>query len=653
MTESQKRELKKLEEDIDELKSEKRAIETENDSLRREKEKLKQEVKGLISLRDEILPWRHDATFVMLNPTEYALGIVQTPEGTFRVTRKAKGIMANAAKAAASGVNIPTIGMNPELTRRIYNRVEEGDLLPSDLAGEVGKYWKPHRYGIVSADDGGEFVVFRDVKLNKSRIGFVDEITESQLTMFGLSGGKETVPRARIEPGSARRGTGEEILASLADSDFLDYCLLRVVQHLQTDAAASKRRVAMNVQCDLDSQNVDYIRVALGSLQFERRSTPGRSDLGNVAKYVEDEIYAKLSKASNKEDYFELREREQLDQIVKELFLPEILFSRLLQLAGIEVPPEVAVPMLGLAYALKTPRIMQLAGATHILSVDLKPPLGSGEYHISVRLVEVATSNVVFAEQGDRSYVCPSEMYFLQSGTLFEVKFKNDGAVQNTTLEQPQLAPRGRIGRPIDSADGLMLFERRSDEGVFYRTLYGRDLLFAPVQNVSQTRRIDKNNKPNPLDHQRYALWLAAQTVMPPSGFVTGTDPTRAQADVSIGGSSKLAKDDLLKVVRPQSKSEAMLPLATELVVTSVGQTGSVVAVRKSGMEKLFPAESYLQPGDIVYRPVNYLPTAAIREFNFKGPINQRDAVKLKWNIPARRQRFHTLAGDAALQMRK
>nr|MBC8290225.1 DUF4339 domain-containing protein [Planctomycetota bacterium] len=308
-----------IRDEIKDLKKERDTLEEKNRKLDQENEKLEKEINQLVSRLDTIRKWE-TADFVMVNPTDYSLALRDTPAGML-LENKATGEAATDTIAASRGWDIPRIQDDRALTREIYNGVDVGDTLSPALASRVREYWRPYRFVPADPDAAPKsltYVSFRDAVTFENVVGFLSKADGDGIEYYTIGKEKNKLPYSRIPPGSARRGNAEDVLDTLSDMDFLDYCLLKVAQKLGTPGSSGNpesgyRRVGVRVEVDIPTVKKAFGSVtdtALNSLvhpdhpfvtffalmgkkhNFDRVMKSSQQEL---ALYVRDEILSKLT----------------------------------------------------------------------------------------------------------------------------------------------------------------------------------------------------------------------------------------------------------------------------------------------------------------------------------------------------------------------
>ena len=639
-----------LQERVESLKKEVQSLNDEINSLDQKKKSLDQEskdlqgkIKDLLSFLDEMRA-TEDASFVMVNPAHYAVS-VKADGDKMILLNKHRETKAQAIMASARHYGLAQMAHDKELTRKVFRDVEIGEEIPPTLVGKIKKYFRARDFVFLGPNDKAKYLVFDDFNSKHSKMVFFKEIEGDQMLVQGLTKDITSVARDDVMPGSARVLSGDQFLDRIGDADFLDYCLLNVLREMETADPAILPSLACYVSVDVNGKlSPNTMNYAVSSLTDQLTRTSTVSTLSQQVKYLEDEIYAKLSDTS-----IELLEREEIQNNLRELYHPEVLYAKLINEFGFRMSYDTKRKLE--AHVIKNnDELLGLTGATHILNVEVKPAIGQGMYHLSVRLVDTATAKVIWAKAHDRAYNSPPALYFPKSGELAKVELPSTMAMETRArfLEEKPIAPIGRLGDKERPYNPLVLIENKNGGTYLIRSLFDRT-----VREYQPKTPLVSIRKPDDVDlfnQSRYFSWRIAQAVLPPAGLVLRKDERSPRVQISLGKNSKLKQGDTLNLAK--STPNGVLPIATELVITTVNDTKSIAKIQETGLEELF-TEQIIEQGDLAYVPTNQIPIAEVDQFTIDGPINQRLAVKLKWNNSARRARLVSKATEASRRIRR
>lgn len=672
-----------------------RKLEDKKEEVNKELEKLQKQMRDsqkqlndLLSTLERMRRWQQPDV-VLVNPAHFAVGLAITANG-FELIAKGKDNEAQAALYIAEKHNVRHLHDTPELARRIYSQVEIGQPLPDALAAEIRALQGSTSDASAVKTEELQFISFRDPQSNARRLAVLKGLWQRAgadadreppaLEILGLNETSEALPRARIQSGTARCGNGREFIENLSDADLLDYCLLNVVSLLKngrTDQDKFRPRLAIYVDVDsAATSSSSFVLNVLGLTIRHEASRPSNDqhNLSLMAKYMEDEVYAKLTKAG-----VSVLEREKIDLLVRELCLPQVLCCRLLQACGIS-PGESEIGDLAFAAALPRPEQLRLAGATHILNVEVKPALSFGVYHLGVRLIKKQNQQVLWAEQGDRKYACPTELYFPQSGRLARVQFNHRIPVnsQSTSSGRSSVPASHDLRGGTAISDGLVMVEYQGPDGLLYRPLFDKYVELATPDNVKSVVYVDDATQVRLVEQLRYITWRMAKSILPPAGVVidrSSTGDAGNSAVVSIGTRMGIQKGDRLRLLRPasspgQDTKSLLQPISVDLIVTQADSDRSSCFVRKCGIDDFLkkastgvartqqgtpfedPRDDALR-GDFAYRIASSLPVVNVQTLKFGGCVDQETEVLLRWANPARQQRLYSAADDVTRNLRR
>lgn len=568
----------------------------END-LQRKCDALEDQLANLITRLEALDRWKH-ANCVLVNPHSFAVGF-QEQDGRFRVISKAEGRFQQDAVGWAKKADRPVIDKDPELTRRIFAEVDLGEVVPENLAKEIKRHWQPPRFVPVSPDEKNPMmVVFQDAERGGRHVGLLLGNDAEQLRIREVAPENDTIPRSRIQIGTVRAAPGDKILSSLNDGDFLDYCVLRAAQNLGArDGRSGIVRVAVQVEVEAlkeflelskrpDTRLTDelfefWARLHEKPYPRDARKEPVRL-LREIAMYVEDEVYDKLTKLG-----VPVVERQQIQAVVEE--------SRF------------GLPLSSAAQQ----EITQL-GATHMLIVDVKKSQNGGRYHLATRLTEIRHGEVLWAQSGDRLEPLPNvqQRFLLRTGRLALVTVNAGSQERFQGVEDPPVALPATMGMKA-GLQHLVFVESDDKQTLTYRPLFGIDRHEISRQAISRIDWIDKDMEV-PTAHQvRYMVWKLAAAILPAAGRVTNIRGDNAQ--ITLGLRHGIKHHDTLYVLRniaPLGMNGSAAPtlLGTTLNVTEIHDGSSRVIISGSGLQG-WEEDEGLQPDDLVItkagRPVS------------------------------------------------
>lgn len=597
-----------IRDDIKDLKKERDTLEEKNRKLDQENKKLEKEINQLVSRLDTIRKWE-TADFVMVNPTDYSLAMRDTPAGML-LENKATGEAATDTIAASRGWDIPRIQDDRALTREIYNGVDVGDTLPPALASRVREYWRPYRFVPADPDAAPNsltYVSFRDAVTFENVVGFLSKADGDGIEYYTIGKEKKRIPYSRIHPGSARRGNAEDVLDTLSDMDFLDYCLLKVAQKLGTPGSSENpdsgyRRVGVRVEVDIPT-----VKKAFGSVTDKALNSlihPDHPFVTFFALMGKKHNFDRVMKSSQQELALYVR-----DEILSKLTAMDIpVFEDNGSWNPLD-PFDVVINQL------------QLANATHAVSVKLKDATRGGQFHLSVRLHD-ATGTIIWAGDGERdkerllgSVPHANYQYHVNSGTTSLIYLKKEHAEGFVGQEEPPVVEPLKVRSSKERYSHLVYLESPPDAPVLtYRTLFSKDTHTVEQEHVEKIAAVT-DIKQVPIEHlMRYLVSQIASRSLPPAGRVLDINHEANHAVISLGRRHGIDSGDRIRILRVSKKieslydkgsyglhvpgGEALLP--TNVVVSEAGDDYSRVVFADSGFEDVWPENVPIEMGDLV-----------------------------------------------------
>ncbi len=572
-------ELEEMQKSLREATKEFIRLEAETEELQQQRETLQREIQNLTVRLDAINKWKH-ADFIMVNANSFAVGFQQLEDGRFKVIQKADGQSQQDAVRWARKAGRPPIDHDHELTRKIYAGVALDEIVPENLAQEIHRYWCPLRFVPYPPEEKNPpFVVFRDAEHGRRHVGFYLKNDVEQLWFREVAATDDSIPRSRVQIGSVRMAHGEKILSSLSDIDFLDYCVLKTAQNLGSrDGKPAIIRVAVHLEVDALQEEKSLSKVAdtratdelfefwarLHEKPYPRdaRKEPVRL-LRELAMYVEDEVYDKLTKLA-----IPVVERQQIQAV-----LDESSFGKPLSPGAQE-------------------GISQL-GATHLLFVDLKKSQEGGPYHLALRLTDVRRGDVIWAQSGERLIAQPNvqQRFQMQTGRLALVTVQAGSQSEFHGVEQPAVALPAFLGVKASREHLVFVEDSVNEESLTYRPLFGVENHEIRSKEIESVTWVTKDTQV-PTAHQvRYAVWKMASRILPSAGRALEVQGDNAL--ITLGLRHGVKHHDTLYVLREAQRPAANhftgdrpahVLLATTLNVTEIHDEASRVVISGSGL---------------------------------------------------------------------
>jgi cell division protein FtsB len=630
-----------LRDEIKALTKERSELDLEMEGLKQNRATLHKELEGLTTRRAALDRWKR-SDFVMVNPNSFAVGLRAHPNGQLEVVQRAEGLLQQDAVRWAKKEGHHPIDQNPALTRRLYDTVAPGEMVPASLADEIRRFWRPQQFvPVASGVAAPPFLVFQDAEQNQRRVAFFLGADNDQLRYRGVSPVDETVAISRIQVGTARMAEGEKILTALSDADFVDYCVLNAAHKLGSpDGKPSTVRVAIHLNVDAlseelklsrspDTRGTDelfefYARLHEKPYPRDARKEPVRV-LREAAMYVEDQLYQKLSKLG-----IPLVERQQIRAVIDEKNFGATLS------AG------------------RQAEITQL-GATHMLFADIQSPQSGGRYHIAFRLTDVRRGETLWAETGERLTPKPNlqHRFLLSTGLLFLVKVKEKAIGRFRGLESPPILVPAQLGTQ-DPREHLVILENANDpEMVQYRSLFTSEIHELPRSCFDKIAPVMRDIDIPVSLQMRYAVWKLASRIMPPAGRVLHVEGDRAT--IAFSGHEKFQPQQKLYALRFSGGNQPKLRpvptlLPTELTITEVMGSTILAVASDSGLPTLSAGAS-LQLDDLVVPQTSKPIGLAMIPPGWKEP-GPRTFVQMQLKNPVAYNRLGQEAKIASLQIR-
>jgi cell division protein FtsB len=638
----------KLSKEVEDLKKQHRALneeiqtlEDKKSNLDRKAKELEGKVHELTTMLEKRNRWS-EPQFVFVNPEHFAVGVDLRPNGSVIFNQRAEDLAAQLAIRKVRESRIPRVACDKVLTRRLYEAFKEGEPVPPGLHEEVKKVIGPRQFLPVkqNAAQSLMFVTFKNATKNEQVLGVLKEIRKDGLVYTNFSKQDLDIAKSDLRPGSARVAQGEEIISTLKAGDFLDYCLYNVAHKL-----ASSNYVSIAVRVGLDEieqqpgsgsgrasafgppgspripiQTNDPLTMATGVILQEFLAhiyevpNPHKS-VEKAVQYIEDEVYSKLVKLGVR-----VVESEQLEK------LRQVTATR---------------PAL-----INQANILNL---THVLLIEVKSPLRKGVYHLSVRLVDAITDEVVSADSGDRvrGFEESEHVFHLGSGKIAMIESDNEKAPTNYTgTEQPAVVPI--LKRPSAKLSrNLVYLEDETSSPMKYRNLFDLQLQELPRQDkdkkdiVKSLIKIAKSSEVPRELMMRYVVCRLARSCQQLAGRVTeiqGPDKEglNRTVKISLAAADGLKPGDVLEVMRIRNLSggeREQLILATQLTVIQVFDDHSLARIVPTGLEKDWPEVGELTTNDIVLPAIQQRRSVAFAAPNWSMP-NKKSEIAMVMSNP-------------------
>ena len=230
-----------------------------------------------------------------------------------------------------------------------------------------------------------------------------------------------------------------------------------------------------------------------------------------------------------------------------------------------------------------------------------------------MRLLDVNTGNVLWADEGDRIHrpAAAVNNFFLDAGRVVQVKLADAALPNFFPVEDPPIIPVGpSLQKGIAIPHLICVEDSTDDQMVLCRTLFTKETRSFPKIAFREMKPVD-GVKDVPREHLlRYVAWRIARNTLPLAGRATSVANDRAT--ISLGKASGIKPGDKLRVLRVVSAnsssdksqdqsiagSETLLP--TDLSVAEVYDKYSTAVVGSSGLEEWWPESTSLNSRDLV-----------------------------------------------------
>jgi hypothetical protein len=616
--------LQPLKDRLDELESRRQALAAEARELPRRIDELRQETRWLAR-------W-HEVSFVLGNArSSAAVGIVRH-DGEYRAHVYASGPEQVAlAGQVAKRRGIVRVG-TPQ-ARKMAQQIlataglAEGMTLPAPLHRAIEEQiWKTHRFVPVEPEvDEPKFAVYRDVERSEQRIGLLlGDAGQDQFLIQPASRSTRTVPRGKVRLGSAHAESGRDIISHLDEgSPFIDYCVLSVAHrvgtpedepgfvclavHVSLDGGAeTPSRPQWQFTGGLQLDNGLFLGIQ-GPISFQSDQPQSQRKL---QRQVEDQFYQRLVDLG-----LPVVEREHQDVL------------------ELERTRQAATGDRGLGDELD---------ATHVMIIEVEATPG-GRPYMNVRLVEVATSQVVWTASG-RDTMPPTEnwsRFALAAGRPFVANLRElPVAERGPFVESPRQIPIGLDADATRVPDEVLLIQEESRGGApqLLRPLFGRTpidpTIQVPLTPVESIEAVTLEQR------YRYVIWQCAQRLLTPAGRIVALKPIGSEqlATVTFGSDQGLEPGQSLRVLRASTAADSQGDsgeqlLATMLRVNDVYDDYCTAYVGRSGLGDYWEDDEY-QPrvGDLVVSRFEPRKSVAVFEAAMRDPESARERRDSKWD---------------------
>ncbi len=634
-------EIEELEEQRNVMEQEKRDLENKKKGLIQQQEELSNEIQNLTSMRDDLSEWQQ-MDVVMINPSTVAVGLVRGDGGELKLRKIAREGSTEEASAklaiesSIDGGRAQFVSTDPQLTRDVAGTFTVGEVISGLHRDRIGKYWNDSQIVNLRADEEMECVSFLDATNLKRRIGLFLDADAASLTFHEAAAGRQSIDRKLIVPGSAIRGTIEQILPSLDEMTLVDQACLRVAQHLQGRTGEFQAHsIAVHVASEMP--NMDHY------WQLRKRYyTPDGFRTNNA--YLDYPQAAVIMFSMIRNEAIRSEENAEIDRLrsiitaveVTRMKICDDVVSKLLKTGLTTVSraqEEHLAEVLGLSDNPWDSSRYQLLPASHRLEIKVQPPVEEGRCRLVVSLVDNRNGSVIFSESSDPVYESiydnlprreklletgliqslsttnRKREYFMDSGRLGLLTVKPTAGSEYRPLESPLVVDR-TTEQATKTLTDLVYIE--SSEGTYplkYRSLFSKRRYELPESHIESLQWPDNPDDIPKADIFRYVACRIARKTMPAAGRIRSVDGN--SVIVSIGRESGIAVGETMRLLRyfdegyrividelSGEEAEAFLPI--RLTVTEVHDHHCRMQVTRSGFEDIWPEDYQFREGDIV-----------------------------------------------------
>ncbi|MDB5385641.1 MAG: hypothetical protein JWM11_1287 [Planctomycetaceae bacterium] len=651
---STRNEEAKLSKEVEDLKKHRRALSEEIQTLDDKKNNLDRkakELEGKIQELSTMLEKRNlwsKPQFVFVNPEHLVVGVDLRPDGTVIFNQRAADLAAQLAIRKARDSKIPRVACDKALTHRLYEAFKEGEPVPPALQVEVKKVIGAHQFLPVKQNAGQPlmFVTFKNATKNEQVLGVLKEIRKDGLVYTNFSKQDLNIAKSDLRPGSARVAQGEDIVSALKAGDFLDYCLYNVAHKL---ASSNYVSIAVRVGLgEIEQQPQPEVEAKPGSGPPPRFGPPRESGPGTgrappptvdppttAAGLVLQEFLAHIYEVPDP--------HKSVEKAVQ--YVEDEVYSKLVKL-GVRVVDNEQMEKLRQISATRPTLVnhANLLNLTHVLLIEVKAPQKKGVYHLSVRLVDAISDEVVCADSGDRvrGFEESEHVFHLGSGKIAMLETDNEKVPMNYTgTEQPPVVPI--LKRPSAKLSrNLVYLEDETASPMKYRNLFDLQVQELPRQDkdkkeiVKSLVKITKTSEVPRELMMRYVVCRLARSCQQMAGRVTEIqglykDAISRTVKISIAAADGLKPGNVLEVLRirtlPNGNREQNI-LATQLTVIQVFDDHSLARIVPTGLEKDWPEVGELTTNDVVLPAIQQRRTVAFAAPNWSMP-NKKSEISM------------------------
>ena len=577
----------------------------EQKQLDQRHEELKAQIDRLTTRLERLRPWQ-SVELVVVSPGRTATGLTELPGGYAFAAVTGDGVSPDDAVRIARKAGASFVPHDPSLAGDLAAEFDAGAAVDRELAHRISVHKRDLRVAAESVGVDSNWVTFQTVTPPTRHVGFFVSADEETLQYSGTDGRLTEIRRSEMIPGSAIRGTVDDLTYAIDEAAFLKHAVFATAVRMQHEARGGQY-VCLAV--DVDVQRVDRsasraARPDIDAITSPYDQTLTRTDNGGLtfgtggwqvgltssttyetlAHPTEDALFRLVLAdakqellAQDMEDARRLRALEgpagELEAAVgmqlADLGVPVMPVRLMRELAAEEEAAPAAGPF--------SEELLKMSGVSHQIRVRLSGPPASPRLRLT--LVDLRSGRVLYDVTGRR----PDEPMLaaaVRRGTRFRRFFLTSGRMAVLTprqkwdsnkqvgddsrgrgeddfrpIETPALVRRGGRGTTTEQEilvyledDPTAPLNSSAGETVVYRPLFSRQRHRMPRGTLSSVRLVDGAGDVPGTDMFRYQVAKLATAVLPQAGRLARVDGSRAV--VSIAPDSALKAGDHLRLMR-------------------------------------------------------------------------------------------------------
>lgn len=547
--------------ELDEEVARRKGFQEELASLRAKRQELEEKQRL-------ILEWK-DATFVVASDRT-AFAVQANSADRFRLLAKEDLKRGEFVQKIARRFSIPIVHRNDSAFEADCVNLTKGSIFPQDATKILKEHWKIRRYLPIEPSEEKRMVVFRDLETTQHRVGYFLGTQRDRFEFVSLTGKSELIARDRIESGSSRIGTYQELLVE-PEVNMVDVAALEIARNLSSSREvptyhlvtisvdADELKEALLLSKQIDETANDHLLDLLSRLSGEPYVPDQRKEGPRILRRYADVLHDQLSHrlveigvpVGNREDLEVLRAERNRAQ--------DSDFDQR-------------------RYSLMT-------SASHMVTAKVGKAIEGGKFRISIRLNEVNSGKTLLelhSETGRIPQQYPKE-YVVDSGSLVILNDPNAGGKpsrEQQGLKLPDLDKKSIASR-------LGVFSKVNGKTQFYDLFSSKG--YTIESNTYRGKPISDTELPPNNQKFRWLTWKLANAALPAAGRVRSIDGDRIE--INLGSNHGLQSGSVLRVMRRSELdyrgSTRILPF--EIKADTVLPKSTTAVVQQDGLTQLWP----------------------------------------------------------------